>query len=214
MRSLRDVAGLVLGGLALLGAAAPAAAQFDEPDTLPRFGIGPVIELTFRGVRGTSDGGTEVELTNGPAFGLRAEYRLTRTGTIAVIGTYARSEEQLNVVAATPTSSLGQDLTLYQVAGEILFKMKESVPGFFALGGGLRFVDASGEAGFLRADVFTEPILTGGLGLEFLLSRRDVLRASGRYYFGIIGEQSLRADFDDRTTGSDFALGFAYLRRF
>lgn len=216
MRILYRPALLLVGLLAFSAPHARAQdSPFDEPDTIPRLGIGPFLELTFRGGRGEIDGlaPQDVGLGNGPAFGGRIEYRLTPTGSIALTGSYARAEEEIG----TDDVRRARDLTIVNVAGELLLKMKESVPGFFIFGGGVRFVDPDFDAGdgFLGGRggaAFSEPIVILGAGLEFLLGRRDALRPVARFYFSVPADQP--EPLDARSFATDFALGFVYLHRF
>lgn len=197
---------------------AGARAQFEEPDTIPKFGLGPFIELTFRGSRGEVTG-RDVGLANGPAFGGRLEYRLTPTGTIAVLGSYGSTEEEQETSAGD--AARFRDLTVIQVTGELLLRLKESVPGFFIVGAGSRFVDPDGaEAGSLggpNGASYSEPLVVGGVGLEFLFSRKNALRAAGRFYLTVPGGEpggGVSGGFESDGLATDFALGFTYLHRF
>lgn len=189
-------------------------AQFEEPDTVPRFGIGPLVELTFRGERGTvENGAVGVGFANGPAFGAELQFRFSRTGALALRGTYARTSETHEFSRTSQTTDNG--LTLLHGSAELLFKLKPSVPGFFILGGGLRRVKADTDnpsPGFFRLNAFTERLLITGVGLNFDIGRLDLFRVTGRFYLTFPPDE-MRGTADMKAVANDFALGFAYLRR-
>ena len=187
---------------------------FAEPDTIPRFALGPVVELKFRGGIGEFADGRSIGLSNGPTFGARAELRLNRTVTFVVRGSYARTEEK--VVFSTGDAFFAGQTTHIEAAGELLLKGKASVPGYFIFGGGVRFVNPDAEvdattARFTTAESTTESLIIGGVGLELGGRRRGVFRIEGRFTFSFPTEQ---VEFETKSVATDFALGLAYLFRF
>lgn len=198
----------------------PALAQFEEPDTVPRFSIGPFVELSFRGLRGefTEDRPGNIGLGNGPAFGARVEYRIGRTVSLGVAGSRARTEEKTETGGSSDALFFG-DMTVYHVLGEVLFRVKPSVPGYFVLGGGMRFVDPDpfdpddpgGTVRFTREDNYTEPLFTTGVGLEFTGGRRIAVRFDIRFYISLPAD--LADNIDSNSLASDFALGGVLLYR-
>lgn len=211
---------LSLGVLAsAVVAAVPLHAQFEEPDTTPRFGIGPVIELTFRGTR-AKIGDNNLRFDNGPAIGLRADVRLGRTVSFDVAGTWARSEEKLESGSGGVDTILGGDMTIWQLMGELIFRVKPSVPGYFVIGGGVRRVIPDeedpldpGTARFTSDEPFNEPIVTIGLGLQFTGGRHFAARPEIRWYIGP-PEDLGGASSDTKSLSADFVLGFSMLYRF
>ena len=187
---------------------------FAEPDTIPRFALGPVVELKFRGGIGDFADGRSIGLSNGPTFGARAELRLNRTVTFVVRGSYARTEEKVEV--STGDATFAGEFTHIEAAGELLLKGKASVPGYFIFGGGVRFVNPDAEVDattsrFTTAESTTESLIIAGVGLELGGRRRGVFRIEGRFTFSFPTEQ---AKFETKSVATDFALGLAYLFRF
>lgn len=190
--------------------AAPASAQFEEPDTIRPWAIGPFIEATFRGARGTA-AGEDLDFANGPAFGARLERRLGRTLTFGVLGSYARSAEQTGAGAAG-TGEQG-DMTLLNFAGELVFRVKPEVPGYFLFGGGVHFVSPDADENrFGRSDDYIEPLAVVGLGLEPFSRRNGALRLYGRLYITATADQPGFNETNSLST--DFALGLIYVLRF
>lgn len=189
---------------------------FAEPDTIPRFALGPVVELKFRGGIGDFADGRSIGLSNGPTFGARAELRLNRTVTFVVRGSYARTEEKVEV--GTGDATFAGETAHIEAAGELLLKGKASVPGYFIFGGGVRFVNpdavVAGDATtarFTKEESTTESLIIAGVGLELGGRRRGVFRIEGRFTFSFPTEQ---VKFDTKSVATDFALGLAYLFRF
>lgn len=187
---------------------------FAEPDTIPRFALGPVVELKFRGGLGELDATTSIGLSNGPTFGARAELRLNRTVTFVVRGSYARTEEKEE---SAGSAFFAGNMTHIETAGELLLKGRASVPGYFIFGGGVRFVNpdavVAGDATTARStkeESTTESLIIAGVGLELGGRRRGVFRIEGRFTFSFPTEQS----FETKSVATDFALGLAYLFRF
>ena len=101
-----------------------ARAQFEEPDTVPRFSIGPSFEIVFRGKRGKRSEGTlneeDISFGGGPPIGARLEYRLTRTLALGAGGSWARLNEKREARLSKTVSSDG--FTQWQFVGELLLK--------------------------------------------------------------------------------------------
>lgn len=193
----------------------PAQDPFAEPDSIPRFALGPIIELTFRGSLGKLADGTTIDLSNGPAFGARVEFRLSRTGTFVLRGSYARTEEKVELSGGGEV--FGAKLTEIEGAAELLLKLKPTVPGYFIVGAGARYVDPDAvdpgdptTARFTKEESSTEPLATAGLGLELGNRRRGAFRIEGRLYFAVPTSQ----EFDTKGVVTDFALGLSYVFRF
>lgn len=185
--------------------AQPVWAQFDEPDTIPKWAVGPYIEATFRGALGELADGRTLDLSNGSAFGARVEYRVGGATALGISGSYARSSEKF-AGAAT-----GGDLTIVNLVGEVLWRVKPSVPGYFVFGAGVRYsAPKEDDPLFGNADSYTEPLGVIGLGIEPLRRRRGLLRLYLRLYIVATAEQPIASTSSLRT---DVALGLAYLFR-
>lgn len=206
---------LCVAALAMSVCVTPARAQFDEPDTVSRFGVGAFVDLSFRGRRGTS-GETKVSFSGGPAFGLRAEYRVVRTVAIAARASYARPEEKLEIGDTRQFSPEG--FTELQVAGELLLRVKPSVPGYFVLGGGVRRIDPSSSAveedgtpSEQRTTVenFSEPFGLAGVGVELAPQRNWAFRLDFRVYLVSPAEQP----YETKGIVTDLALGLGVMYR-
>jgi hypothetical protein len=199
--------------------AVPAQAQFEEPDARPKFGIGPFIEATFRGSRGRvsgTDRDVNLGFGNGAAFGLTADYRLGRTVSIDVSGSYGRSQEEVSSATGGDTFKAGK-MALWQLWGELVFRIKPSVPGYFVLGGGARHVvpdevdpDDPSTARFTREDAYTEPIITLGAGLEFPAGRHGAARVYFRIYTGPPADLG-GLTISTNSLATDWALGAVFL---
>jgi hypothetical protein len=204
------------GLLLLIVVPGPAAhAQFEEPDTVPRFSIGAAVELVFRGKRGEGEnpaGGTvSVSFGGGPALGLRAEYRITRTLSAGIAGSWASLNEQLKTATATSVSAEG--FTQLQFTGELQFKVKPNIPGFFILGGGARYIDprSSDPNDYVHTtQSFTEPLGILGAGLETGGRTSRVFKLDLRVYFVAPSEQQ---SFETKSLAIDWALDLAFLFR-
>lgn len=198
--------------------AIPAHAQFDEPDTRPRLGIGAFAEATFRGSRGkVAD--DDLSFDNGPALGLTLGYRVGRALSLDVSGSWARSEERLQSGQGGVDALKFGDMTLWQLWGELVFRLKPSVPGYFLLGGGARRVvpdkvdpDDLTTARFTREDSYTEPIVSLGAGLEFRAGEHGAVRAYLRIYTGPPADLGGRTS-ETNSLATDFALGAALFYR-
>ena len=152
-----------------------------------------------------------VDFSDGPAFGARLERRLGRTISLGVLGSYARSSEKFDAGGGNIIER--GDLTLLNLAGELVFKVKPQVPGYFVFGGGARFVSPDEGNRFGRTDDYMEPMAVVGLGLEAFSRRIGVLRAYGRLYVTATADQG--SGFGETNSMStDFALGLNYLFRF
>lgn len=210
----------ISGGLAVLLVVAaiptaPVHAQFEDPDTVPRFGIGPTGEITIRGTRGESPAGTrDISFGGGPLVGLRAEYRLTRTLSLDVSGGWARLDEK---------QESGRDRVLaddgfsqIQVAGELLLRVKPSIPGYFILGGGARLInpdeadDPNNDLRFHDRDSFTDVMGVLGVGLELGARRHRVFKLGLRLYFVSPAEQER---FETNSLSVDLGIGGTFMFR-
>lgn len=191
--------------------ATPAHAQFEEEDTIPRFAVGVTGELVFRGSRGQTEDGRDVSLGGGPAAGLRLEYRLTRTLEIAAAGSYARPSERVEASNTTLTSP--DPFNMFQFSGELLLRVKPNIPGFFILGGGVRYTDpiSSNPADQQHnVDPFTEPLGILGAGIAFGQRRSRLFKVDFRLYF-VSPSQQLR--FDTKSMEVDFGVDLEFLLR-
>jgi len=200
--------------------AAPASAQFEEPDTVPRFAVGAFVELQFRGSMGLlTETNEELSFKNGPLFGARMEFRAGRTATLAVAGSYGRSREKRAQGGGTDAILDERTITLLQVTGELLLRMKPSVPGYLLVGGGARFVDPEpwepGESGTrLGQRNFTEAMGIAGAGLEISPGGRSVVHIDARFYLvkpEVEPEENWQ--FDAKSFVTNFALSVTYLYR-
>ncbi len=188
--------------------AQPVWAQFDEPDTIPKLAVGPYIEATFRGALGELADGLTADLSNGAAFGARVEYRVGGATALGLSGSYARSSGKFETASGATT---GGDLTLVNLVGEVLWRIKPSVPGYFVFGAGVRYSAPKGDDPlFGNADSYTEPLGVIGLGIEPLRRRKGLLRLYLRLYIVATAEQPIASTSSLRT---DVALGLAYLFR-
>ncbi len=204
---------LVLAGL--LANTTPSWAQFEEPDTVPRFSIGGFVDLNLRGNRGdASNGNVKVSFSNGATFGARLDYRVTRSLGLGVRASYGRSEEKQQREATTGFSE--GSFTHLMFAGELLLRVKPSVPGYFVLGGGVRYVDPGADASdesadqFTQFDSFTEPFGLLGVGLEFASTRRRAVRIDFRTY---LVSPANEPRINTNSLEVDFALGLSFLYR-
>jgi len=208
---VRWVARLSVLACSLAIIATPARAQFEEEDTIPRFSIGATGEIIFRGTRGETAGGTKVSLGGGPAIGLRMEYRLSRTLDIAVAGNYARPSERLEG-GDFQVSSI-DPFNMLQFTGELVLRVKPNIPGYFILGGGVRYTDAVGTDPvdyWHDIDPFTDPLGILGVGIAFGQRRSRLFKADFRFYFVSPSEQ-LRLDM--KSMEVDFGIDLVFLLR-
>lgn len=205
--SKSPIIGLAALSLTLGALPAPAHAQFEEPDTISRFAIGPFFQAVFRGKRGVSNlTGTEVSLTGSPAFGARLEYELTRTLIIGAAASYSSPEEELENISGT--SIPGFSVTLFEVIGEALLRVKPNIPGYFILGGGVRLGDP--EDGTVEDESFTEPVAVLGAGLQPLSRRHWAARLELRAHFVAPADQP---GMDMEGLATDFSIGFGVVYR-
>lgn len=195
--------------------AIPASAQFEEPDTIPRLAFGAFVEGNLRGKRADRDvpltGRAEISFGNGPAFGIRGEYRLSGTVTFAARASYARMDEKIEGEATSFT--LGEFSQL-QFAGELALKLKPRVPGYLILGGSARMVNSDRddqEAQWHSVETWTEPAGITGLGLELGSRRRTMFRFEFRVYFVSLGGDT--ENFTTNSLGIDYSLGLSLLYR-
>lgn len=199
--------------LLVAASALPARAQFEDADTIPRFSIGATAELVFRGTRGETTSGTrqKVSFGGGPPLGLRAEYRLTRTFYGGLAASWARLDERLETEQTRTSSTEG--FTQLQFTGELLFKVKPSIPGYFILGGGARYVspDSDDPDDYVHnVDSFTEPLGILGAGVEIGSRVSRVFKLDFRLYFVSPAEQ---LEFDTKSVAIDFAFGVVFMLR-
>ena len=193
--------------LSLTAFPAPAQAQFEEPDTISRFAIGPSIQAVFRGKRGVSNlSGTEISFSGSPAFGARVEYELTRTLILGAAASYSSPEEELKNLAGT--SIPGISVTLIELTGEALLRVKPNIPGYFILGGGVRLGDP-GE-GAVEDESFTEPVAILGAGLQPLSRRHWAARLEFRLHFDAPADQP---GIDMEGLATDFSIGLGVIYR-
>lgn len=194
-----------------IAAAVPAHAQFEEPDTVRKLGVGPFIELTFRGSRGRLASGSDLDFSNGPAFGGRLEYRFAETVTLGAMGSYGRSEEKFEA-GGTGGETTSGGMSLVTVAGELLFRVKPSVPGFFMIGGGARSVTPDEEdPRFGRTDSYTEPFGIFGIGFDALSRSKGALRFEGRFYVTKAADQQIE---ETKSLALDIGIALTYVFRF
>jgi hypothetical protein len=212
---VRRIAWLPLSLLLFAILGVPARAQFEEPDTIPRFSIGATAELVFRGKRGEGEnlagGMVEVSFGGGPAIGLRAEYRITKTLSAGIAGSWASLNEQLKTETSTSVSTEG--FNQFQFTGELLFKVKPNIPGFFILGGGARYIDprSSNPIEYVHnIEAFTEPMGILGAGVEVGGRSSRVFKLDLRVYFVSPSEQQF---FETKSVAIDWALDLAFLLR-
>jgi hypothetical protein len=210
---MRRIAWLSVLACSLAVIATPARAQFEEEDTVPRFAIGVTGEIVFRGSRGTTvPDGFEVSLGGGPAAGLRAEYRLTRTLELAAAGSYARPSERVDRGDRVLTSP--DPFNLYQFTGELLLRVKPNIPGFFILGGGIRYTDpvsSDPSSQSHNVDPFTDPLGLLGAGIAFGQRSSRTFKLDFRVYF-VSPSQQLR--MDTKSVEIDFGVDLEFLLRF
>ena len=193
--------------LTLTALPSPAQAQFEEPDTISRFAIGPFIQAVFRGKRGVSNlSGTEISFSGSPAFGARVEYELTRTLILGAAASYASPEEELENMFGS--SIPGISVTLVEIVGEALLRVKPNIPGYFILGGGVRLGDP-GE-GAVEDDSFTEPVAILGAGLQPLSRRHWAGRLEFRLHFDAPADQP---GIDMEGLATDFSIGLGVVYR-
>jgi len=209
--NVKRIAWLWLLACGLTINATPARAQFEEEDTIPRFAIGATGEIVFRGSRGQTEGSTDVSLGGGPALGLRMEYRVSKTLDVALAGSYARPSERLK--GSNFEVSSNDPFDMIQVTGELLLRVKPNIPGYFILGGGVRYTDAVGSDPidyFHNIDPFTDPLGILGAGIAFGQRRSRMFKFNIRFYFVSPSEQ-LR--FDTKSVEIDFGLDLEFLFR-
>ena len=188
--------------------ATPAHAQFEEPDTIPRFAVGATAEAVFRGKRGETPGGDDISFGGGPAFGVRLEYRLSPTLGIAAAGSYASPQETVGA------GSNPDGFTMLQFSGELMLRVKPNIPGFFILGGGARYTDASGSdpnSQWHNVTSFTDPMGIVGAGIELGRRQNRMFKIDFRLYLVAPSEQ---VAFETKSMEIDFGIDVALLFRF
>jgi hypothetical protein len=192
--------------------AAPVRAQFEEPDSIPRFSVGPTFEVVFRAKRGTNlSGDAEIAFGGGPPVGARVEYRFTPTLSFGVGGSWARLNEQQELANSKNVNPGG--FTQWQGVGELMLKVKPNIPGYFILGGGARYIvpdSDSAELNLHNDDPFTD--ITGilGAGIELGSRSRRVFKLDFRFYLVSPAEQER---IDTKGLAVDFAMGLSLLFR-
>ena len=189
-----------------------ALAQFEEPDTVPHFSIGPSLEVVFRGQLGvSSDGDAKISFGGGPPVGARLEYRLTRTLTIGAGASWARLNEQQELQSSKNVNRGG--FTQWQAVGELMLKVKPSVPGYFIFGGGARYIvpdSDSAEQNLHNEDPFTDIMGLLGAGIELGSRSRRVFKLDFRFYLVSPAEQ---ANIEVKSMALDFAIGLGFMFR-
>lgn len=208
----RRVAPPILSLAVLSAFAAPARAQFEEPDTVPRFSIGPSFEVVFRGQRGLDiTGEAKISFGGGPPFGARLEYRLTRTLAIGAGGSWARLTERQELQNSKNVNP-GR-FTQWQGVGELMLKVKPNIPGYFIFGGGARHIVPDGEAAdqnLHNEDPFTDVMGILGAGIELGSRSRYVFKLDFRFYLVSPAEQER---IDTKGMALDFAIGLGLMFR-
>jgi hypothetical protein len=210
-RPTRRAAWLIACSLGLAIAAPPARAQFEEPDTVPRFAVGVTGEIVFRGTRGELDTGTEVSFGGGPVVGARLEYRVTRTLTVGVAGGWGRLDERLEDPNTRTVSAEG--FSQLQFTGEFLLRVKPNIPGYFILGGGARRVDPDSKDPVQyqhNVRTFTEGMGVVGAGVELGSRRARTFKLDFRFYLVSPAEQ---IKFETKSVATDFAITLGLLFR-
>lgn len=192
--------------------AAPARAQFEEADTIPKFSVGITGELLFRGSRGEIPGtGTTVSLGGGPAIGARMEYRLTRTLGIGVAGSWSQPDERRESQAGRIISP--EPITQIQVTGELMLKVKPNIPGYFILGGGARYMDptSSDPNDYIHdTQSWTDPMGIVGAGVEIGSRRSRVFKIDFRLYLVSPSDQ---LNFETKSIETGFGLDLVFMFR-
>ncbi len=192
--------------------ATPAVAQFEEPDTVPKFSVGIFANLNFRGSRGQTTSGVDVSLSNGFDAGARLDYRIARTVTFGLSASYAPTKEKLTD-KRSDTVVIGLDgIVQLQFAGELLIRVKPQIPGYFIVGGGARVVNSSAvEGGQLTSlETFTDPFGEIGAGLEFASTSKRAFRFDMRLYLVMPSDQT---SYEVKTISTEFSFGFTGLYR-
>ena len=192
--------------------AATARAQFEEPDTIPRFSLGPTFEVVFRGQRGVASGGdAKISFGGGPPVGARLEYRLTRTLAIGAGASWARLNEQQELPNSKNVNPNG--FTQWQGVGELVLKVKPNIPGYFTLGGGARHIVPDSDPDNQNrhsGDPFTEVMGSLGAGIELGSRSSRVFKLDFRFYLVSPAEQ---VQIDTKSVALDFATALSLLFR-
>lgn len=207
----RRVARPILSLAILSAIGAPAWAQFEEPDTVPRFSVGPSFEVVFRGQRGSDiSGEAKVSFGGGPPVGARMEYRLTRTLAIGAGGSWARLNEQQELQNSKNVNP--GKFTQWQGVGELMLKVKPKIPGYFIFGGGARHIVPDGESALNlhNEDPFTDVMGILGAGVELGSRKSYVFKLDFRFYLVSPAEQEL---IDTKGLALDFAMGLGLMFR-
>lgn len=211
LATARRVAPPILSLAILSAIGAPAWAQFEEPDTVPRFSIGPSFEVVFRGQRGSDiSGEAKVSFGGGPPVGARMEYRLTRTLAIGAGGSWARLNEQQELQNSKNVNP--GKFTQWQGVGELMLKVKPKIPGYFIFGGGARHIVPDGESALNlhNVDPFTDVMGILGAGVELGSRKSHVFKLDFRFYLVSPAEQEL---IDTKGLALDFAMGLGLMFR-
>ncbi len=208
----RRAATLALSIACLILYAATARAQFEEPDTISRFSVGPTFEVVFRGQRGVdSDGDAKIAFGGGPPVGARLEYRLTGTLAIGVGGSWARLKEQQELANSKNVNPGG--FTQWQGVGELMFKVKPNIPGYFILGGGARYIvpdSDKAEQNLHNDDPFTDVMGILGAGIELGSRIKRVFKLDFRFYLAAPAEQDR---IDEKSMELDYSMGLGLMFR-
>ncbi len=208
----RTALGLAVSCIILAALAAPALAQFEEADTMPRFAAGIFFDLNFRGSRGQTVSGVKIDFTNSPAGGLRLDYRITGTLALGVFGSYTRVQEKLTDVSGDIIIGTAH-FNIFQFGGELALRVKPQIPGYFLLGGGAQLVQPAGDdpAQITGTDSFTEPFGIVGAGYEFASTRKRAFRINFRLF---LVNPSDQGGYEPKSIEVDFVVGAAFILRF
>jgi hypothetical protein len=208
---LRKAVALTFSLVLLATFAVPAQAQFEEEDTLPRVDVGIFFDLSFRGSRGEA-GTAKIGFSNSPSGGLRVDYRLTGTLTIGIFGSYSSPKEKWDLLSGEAII-IQSHSKIYQLAGELLLRIKPRIPGYFILGGGVQYVDPPDDDTSLIGDAgsFTEPFGIAGAGYEFASTRRRAFRVNFRLH---LINPSSQGNYQPKSISVDFVVGAAFILRF
>ncbi len=131
---------------------------------------------------------------------------------IGATGSFARGDEKLER-GTTQGFSSSEGFWIIAFSGELLLKVKQNVPGYFAIGGGARRVVSDSDdpnTQFTRLDSFTEPFGLVGAGVQFASTRRRAFRVDLRLFLISPAEQPR---IDTKSLELDFAAGLGFFYR-